>query len=80
MKTKLLKKLRRKGRSQINIYSVTTEGGSVVGIKYGYDDDAYSGIFDFGLTEEEVLRKAERIYIEKYISEKRATKTFITRT
>ena len=68
MKVKLLKKLRRKGRNKIRIYSVTTERGTTIGMKIGYSD---GNLFYFGLTEEEVLRRAEHIYIKKYILEKR---------
>jgi hypothetical protein len=72
MKTKLLKKLRRRGRNQIHIHSVTKQGGTVIGMAIGYSDDIYSNLFDFGLTEDDVLKMAETIYIEKYIMEKRA--------
>ena len=56
MKTKLLKKLRAIGREQITIYSVTTttslRGEYITGMSYGYNDDAYKGLFTFGDTEE----------------------------
>ena len=39
MKVKLLKKLRKRGRNQINIHSVTKSDGIVVGMSIGYDDD-----------------------------------------
>lgn len=69
MKTKLLKKLRAIGREQITIYSVTTttslRGEFVTGMSYGYNDDAYKGLFDFGDSEDEVRDKAMRIYFEK---------------
>lgn len=67
MKTKLLKKLRRRGRNQISIYSVTTQDGCTTGMKIGYSDDKYSGLFEFGDTKEEVLRKAEHIFITEYL-------------
>lgn len=69
MKTKLLKKLRTEGRSQINIYSVTRtttwRGECVTGMSYGYSDHAYKGLFDFGDSEDDVRDKAMRIYFEK---------------
>lgn len=71
MKTKLLKKLRRRGRNQIHIHSVTKQNDTVIGMSIGYSDDIYSNLFDFGLTKEDVLKMAENIYIEKYIMEKR---------
>ena len=67
MKVKLLKKLRRRGRQQITVYSITTEGGTVTGMSIGYNEQEYSGLFEFGDTEEDVLKKAERIYIEDYL-------------
>lgn len=70
MKTKLLKKLRRRGRGQVHIHSVTTQGGTVIGMAIGYSDDKYKGIFSFGNTEEIVKKKAERIYIEDYLTTK----------
>lgn len=67
MKVKLLKKLRRRGRQQITVYSITKEGGTVTGMGIGYNEQEYSGLFEFGDTEEDVLKKAERIYIEDYL-------------
>jgi len=67
MKAKLLKKLRRRGRSEINIRSVTTTNGTVTGMSIGYSDDAYSGLFGFGDTKEDVLKQAEHIYITNYL-------------
>lgn len=64
MKVKLLKKLRRIGRDQITIYSVTKTNGVVTGMKIGYNDSIYSKLFDLGDTKEEVLKQAERIYIK----------------
>lgn len=68
MKTKLLKKLREVGRSQINIYSVTRtttwRGEYITGMSYGYNDDAYKGLFTFGDTEDEVRNRAMKIYFE----------------
>jgi len=72
MKSRLLKKLRRRGRNQVHIHSVTKTDGTVTGMRIGYDDDKYSGLFCFGNTEEEVKMKAERIYIEDYIKTKKA--------
>jgi len=72
MKVRLLKKLRRRGQNQVHIHSVTTTNGTVTGMSIGYDDDKYSGLFCFGDTEEEVKKKAERIYIEDYLKTERA--------
>lgn len=71
MKIKLLKKLRRRGRNQISIRSVTTEGNTVIGMSIGYSDKKYSGLFGFGDTEEEVLKKAETLYLTDYIKRNR---------
>jgi len=68
MKVKLLKRLRRKGRNQIHILSVTKESGMVIGMCISYSDDKYSRLFHFGNTEEQVLKKAETIYIEEYLN------------
>jgi hypothetical protein len=67
MKVKLLKKLRRKGRNKITIHSVTKTDGNITGMKYGFDEDEYNDLFDFGDTVDSVLKKAEHIYIEKYL-------------
>jgi hypothetical protein len=78
MKVKLLKKLRRRGRNQINIHSVTTQTRGltdkprVSGMSIGYNDDIYCNLWDSGLTEEDVLKKAERIYIESYLNNNRS--------
>lgn len=71
MKTRLLKKLRRKGRNQVCIYSVTKTGGTVTGMSISYNEDKYKGLFCFGDTEEEVKKKAERIYITDYLKRKK---------
>jgi len=64
-----LRKLRKQGRNQINIYSVTTETSygskSVIGMRIGYSDDDYANVFSYGDTKEDVYKKAERIYIKK---------------
>ena len=74
MKVKLLKKLRKRGRKRITIYSVTKTNGVVTGMKIGYSEKEYSGVFDLGDTEEEVLKKAENIYIKKYINDYKPTR------
>ena len=71
MKTRLLKRLRKQGRNQIHIYSVHTTNGIVNGMRIGYSEDKYKGLFNYGNTEEDVLKKAERIYIEDYLKNKR---------
>ena len=45
MKVKLLKILRKIGRNKIKIYSFTTTNGTVTGMKIGYDEDEYRGLF-----------------------------------
>jgi len=72
MKTKLLKKLRAIGRNQITIYSVTTTTTRlgeeyITGMRYGYNNDAYRGLFTFGDTEDEVRDRAMKIYFKNNI-------------
>ena len=50
MKTKLLKKLRNIGRDKVTVYSVTTTNDFVTGMRIGYKEDEYKGIFSFGDT------------------------------
>lgn len=69
MKTKLLKRLRATGRSMITINSVTTSGGTVIGMKYSYNHNEYSGMFNYGDTEKDMKDKAERIYIKTNIDQ-----------
>ena len=75
MKVKLLKRLRRQGRNQVNIYSVTTTDSIVTAMTIGFSDREYKGLFNFGDTAEEVLKKAETVYIKKYIKVKRLTQS-----
>ena len=63
MKTKLLRRLRRIGRSQIDIIGVTTTNGTVTGMRIVLNSEEYRGLFDFGNERIDVYRKAERIYI-----------------
>lgn len=65
MKVKLLKKIKSRGYSQVNIYSVTRTGGTVTGMRYGFNEDCYSGLFGYGDTEQDVKRKACHIYWEQ---------------
>jgi len=67
MKTKLLKKLRNIGRSQITIYSIHTLYGTNTGMTVGFNGDDYKNLFCIGDTEEDVLKKAELIYLNKNI-------------
>lgn len=67
MKVKLLKRLRQIGRSKVNIYSVTTTNGTVTGMKIGYDEDEYRGLFSLGDTEQDIKEKACKIYLETNI-------------
>lgn len=61
MKSKLLLKLRKIGRGQVSIYSVTS--GTTVGMSYGYNDDAYADVYHYGDTREDVKNRAARIYL-----------------
>ena len=67
MKVKLLKILRKIGRNKIKIYSFTTTNGTVTGMKIGYDEDEYRGLFSFGDTEAVVKEKACQIYLQTNI-------------
>ena len=67
MKAKLLKRLRKRGRKQIEIISVTKENGFNVGMSIAYSDSKYKGLFTFGETEEQVIKRAEHIYIADYL-------------
>ena len=67
MKVKLLKKLRQIGRNQVTINSVTTTNGIVTGMRYSYNFNKYSGLFNYGNTEKEVKEKACKIYLETNI-------------
>ena len=67
MKVKLLKILRKIGRNKIIIYSFTTTNGTVTGMKIGYDEDEYRGLFSLGDTEQDVKEKACKIYLETNI-------------
>ena len=63
MKVKLLRKIRREANNKITIYSITRKGsGTIIGMKYGFSSNAYSGLFDFGDTEQDVMRKVTHIY------------------
>lgn len=64
MKVKLLKRLRREANSQITFYSVRTSDGTVTGMRYGMNDERYSGLFSFGDTKEQVIAKAAKIFFE----------------
>jgi hypothetical protein len=68
MKVKLLKKLRQIARERVTIYSVTTEeswrGKYVTGMSIGYNLPQYAHIFSFGMTEDDVKKKAEKIFFE----------------
>ena len=67
MKVKLLKILRKIGRNKIIIYSFTTTNGTVTGMKIGYDEDEYRGLFSLGDTEQDVKEKACKIYLQTNI-------------
>jgi len=69
MKARLLKKLRSIGRDMVAIYSVTKTNGVVTGMRIGYDDSIYSGLFEFGDTEVTVKEKACKIYLKNNIEQ-----------
>ena len=60
--------MRKIGRNKIKIYSFTTTNGTVTGMKIGYDEDEYRGLFSFGDTEAVVKEKACQIYLENNIN------------
>lgn len=68
MKVKLLKKLRYIGRNRVSIHSVTRtttwRGEFVSGMSIGYNFSQYAHIWDFGMTEEDVHKKAMKIFFE----------------
>lgn len=67
MKVKLLKKLRRIGRDEVDILSITKTNGIVIGMRYSYNSNEYSGIFSYGDTSQQVIEKACRIYLKTNI-------------
>ena len=67
MKVKLLKKLRKRGRDQISIRSVTKTNGVVTGMIIGFNEDKYGDLFYYGDTKEDVKKKVEQIYIKEYL-------------
>ena len=75
MKTKLLRKLRNRGRDIIEVYSITKESCRfssdevITGMSYGYSGSEYSELFSFGNTEAEVREKACKIYLNKIIKD-----------
>lgn len=71
MKTKLLKKLRRRGRNKVTLNSITKTNGLITGMSYSFDEEMYSGLFDFGMSFEDVQELACRIYIQDYLKNKR---------
>lgn len=68
MKTKLLKKLRNIGRNRVTIHSVTRttnwRGEFVSGMSIGYNLPQYAHIWDIGMTEEDVYKKAMKIFFD----------------
>ena len=69
MKVKLLKRLRRIGRDQIQILSVTTTGGCTTGMSYSHPGEGYRELFSFGDTKEEVIERACKIYMNLNMSD-----------
>ena len=71
MKVKLLKRLRSEARSRVTIYSVTTEenwrGKFITGMSIGYSNPQYAHLFSFNMTEEDVKKKAQKIFFETEI-------------
>lgn len=64
MKTKLLKKIRKIGKSQINIYSFTKKDDINIGMSFGCDSDLYCNLFEIGDTEDDINNKAIRVYYD----------------
>lgn len=70
MKTKLLRRLRREGRCQINIYSVRKDmDGTVIGVSYGYSSDEYANLWHFAMTPDDLKEEAARIYMNRRVAE-----------
>jgi len=67
MKVKLLKRLRKEGMRQIDIHTTTRTNGIMSGMSYSYSDSKYKGLFNYGDSEFDVLKKAAHIYMEDYI-------------
>ena len=67
MKVKLLKKLRREGRGKVHILTTTTRMGNIVGMRYSFNEDEYSGLFSWGDTPEDVENKAAGVYMKTNI-------------
>lgn len=68
MKVKLLKKLRNIGRNRVSINSVTRtttwRGEFVSGISISYSLPQYANIWDLGMNEDDVYKKAIEIFFE----------------
>ena len=62
MKTKLLRKIRKIGSSQIEVYSISYEDGVSVGMSVGMNNPIYSDLFRIGDTEEDIKKKSIKIY------------------
>lgn len=71
MKTRLLRKLRNRGRNAITIYSISTtfmwEGEVITGMSYSYTGKEYADLFRMGDTPDAVREKACKIWLAKNI-------------
>ena len=65
MKTRLLRRFIRKASHEISITSITSRGCINTGMSYNYSDNRYSGIFSFGDSEDDVMRKVRQRYWDK---------------
>ena len=66
MKTKLLRKLREKGRNQITVYSITKTNGYPTGMSYGSPAvEGYYELFSSGDTEDDVKEKAFKVWFNQ---------------
>ena len=65
MKAKLLRRFIRNASSEIGITSITSRGCINTGMSYDYSDMRYRGIFSFGDSEDDVMRKVRERYWEK---------------
>ena len=70
MRVKLLRRLRREGRCQINIYSVRKDmDGTVVGVSYGCSSDEYANLWHFAMSPDDLKEEAARIYMNRRVAE-----------
>ena len=69
MKTKLLKKLRKIGRNQIDIWAISTTNELTTGMNYAHPGENYRNLFCIGDTESDVKNKAYKIWLTMNIEQ-----------